>query len=453
MYSLESEHFDRRRRELIETIGDQGVAILTANPRQARSHDTTFPYRPSSDILYLTGFREPETVLVIAPGHEAGDIAMFVRPRDEEAELWNGSRAGPERVEADFGADVAYAIDALDEELPKFLEDRETLYYTLGDDAEFDQKVTGWIHDLRHRRNEPPAAPRNLVDARDILHERRLHKRPEEVELMRRANRITTEAHVLAMRHCRPGMREFELQALIEFHFQRSGAEFPAYPSIVGSGANATCLHYTDNRDPIGEQDVILIDAGCEFEYYAGDITRSFPASGSFSAAERDVYQAVLEAQNAAIDDIEPELGFDELHDRTVRRLTESLVDLGVLDGEVDELIDEDDYKDYFPHKVGHWLGIDVHDVGPYHTDEGAWRSLEPGMALTVEPGLYFHEHDESVPEPLRGLGIRIEDDILVTADGHDNLSAECPKDPDAIEDLVGSSTRPVSEIANPSLD
>lgn len=453
MTSLDPEHYAQRRRDFIEAIGPDSVAILTANPRQPRSHDTNFPYRPSSDIVYLTGFEEPETVLVVAPGHEQGDIAMFVRPRDEEAELWNGSRTGPEGVCEQYGADVAYPVDAIDEELPAFLEDRETLYYTLGQDEAFDQMVTGWIHDLRHRRNEPPAAPKQLVDARDILHEMRLRKRPEELERMREANRITSEAHVMAMRHCRPGMREYELQALIEFHFQRHGADFPAYPSIVGAGANATCLHYTDNRDVIDEQDIILIDAGCELDYYAGDITRSFPASGSFSAAERDVYQAVLEAQNAAIEDVEPELGFDELHDRTVRRLTESLVDLGILEGGVDELIEQEDYKAYFPHKVGHWLGLDVHDVGPYHTEEGSWRKLEPGVVLTVEPGLYFHEHDESVPEPLRGLGIRIEDDILVTPDGHENLSSECPKTADAIEDLVGSSTLPVSEIVNPSLD
>ncbi len=449
MYSLEPEHFASRRDDFIDAIGPDSVAVFTANPRQSRSKDTDFPYRPSSDILYLTGFRGPGAVLVVAPGHPDGEVAMFVRPRDEEAELWNGTRPGPEGVEAEYGADVAYPVDEIDERLPEFLEDRERLYYTLGRDESFDRKITGWLHDLRHRRSEPSAAPRCLVDARDALYELRLHKRPEEIALMRRANEVTAEAHVMAMRHCRPGMHEYELQALLEFQFQRHGAEFPAYPSIVGAGDNATCLHYTDNRDRIGEDDVVLVDAGCELEFYAGDITRSFPASGRFSPVERDVYRAVLDAQKAAIDDVEPGLPFDELQGRTVERLTESLVDLDILEGSIDELIDEEDYKDYFPHKVGHWLGIDVHDVGPYHDDEDEWRALEPGMVVTIEPGLYFPAADDEIPEAFRGLGIRIEDDILVTEQGHENLSKACPKEPDAIEDLVGSSEQPVSELGS----
>jgi Xaa-Pro aminopeptidase len=447
MYSLDSEHFAQRRRDFIDAIGPDGVAVLTANPRRRRSKDTEFPYRPSSDILYLTGFREPETVLVIAPGHDAGEVAMFVRPRDEDAELWDGERPGPDGAEAEYGADVAYSTEELDDELPKFLEDRETLYYTLGRDEEFDQRITGWMHDLRHRRSQPPGAPRSLVDVRDVLHELRLRKRPEEIELMRRANEITAEAHIMAMRHCRPGMGEYELQALLEFQFRRHGAEFPAYPSIVGSGNNATCLHYTDNRDAISAQDVILVDAGCELGFYAGDITRSFPASGSFTDVQRDIYQAVLDAQKAAIADVEPGLPFDELQERTVRRLTESLVDLEILEGNVDDLIEEEEYKDYFPHRVGHWLGIDVHDAGPYYTDEGEWRDLEPGMVLTVEPGLYFPEADDSIPDAFRGTGVRIEDDILVTEDGYENFSTDCPKEPGEIEDLVGSSAKPVSEL------
>jgi Xaa-Pro aminopeptidase len=438
MYSVEPKHFAQRRRDFMEAIGEDSVAVLTANSEQSRSNDTNFPYRPSSDILYLTGFREPEAVIVIAPGHEEGDFAMFVRPRDEEAELWDGRRSGIEGACRDYGADVAYEIDEIDDQLPEFLAGRDTLYYTLGRDPEFDERVTGWMNSLRHRRSDPPAAPRALVDVRDPLHEMRLRKRPEEVDVMRRANRISGEAHTLAMKHCRPGMKEYELQALIEYHFQRNGAEFPAYPSIVGAGANATCLHYTDNRDPIAEGDVVLIDAGCEFDFYAGDITRSFPASGSFTDLQRDVYQAVLDAQLASIEDIEPGLPFDELQARTVERLTESLVDLGILEGEIDELVDEEEYKPYFPHKIGHWMGIDVHDVGPYHTDEGDWRDLEPGMVLTVEPGLYFPESDESIPEEFRGLGIRIEDDILVTDEGCENLT-DCPKSVDEIEALVGS--------------
>jgi len=446
MYSLEPEDFRQRRRALMDAIGPDAVAVFPPNPVQSRSRDTDFPYRPSSDILYLTGFREPRAVVVLAPGHDEGEFAMFVRPRDEDAELWNGTRAGPEGAVREYGADVAWEIDELDEKLPDFLAGRETLHYTLGRDEQFDERVTNWIHDLRHRRDEPPAAPRELVDARDALHELRLQKRPEELDLMRRANRVTSEAHVLAMKHCQPGVREYELQALIEFHFQRHGSEFPAYPTIVGSGSNATCLHYTDNRDTVRDDDVLLIDAGCELEFYAGDITRSFPASGSFSPAQRDAYDAVLSAQRRALEDIEAGLDFDDLQERTARRLTESLVDLDVLDGSVDALVDDEEYKPYFPHKVGHWLGIDVHDVGPYRAVDGDWRTLQPDMVLTVEPGLYFPERDDDVPEPLRGLGIRIEDDVRVTENGHENFSAECPKNPDAIEELVGTAEDPLFE-------
>jgi len=444
MYSFEPEHFEDRRRKLMEAIGPDAVAVFTPNSVQSRSKDTNFPYRPSSDILYLTGFREPEAVVVLAPGHEEGEFAMFVRPRDEDAELWEGNRAGPEGAVESFDADVAFEVDDLDEHLPDFLGGRETLHYTLGRHEAFDRRITTWINELRHRRDEPPGAPRNLVDARDTLHEMRLRKRPEELERMRRANRVTSKAHILAMEHCRPGMEEYELQALIEFHFRRNGAEFPAYPTIVGSGANATCLHYTDNRSIIAEDDVVLIDAGCELGFYAGDITRSFPASGSFSRAQRDVYEAVLSAQNEAIEDVEAGLDFDELQDRTAERLTRSLVDLDVLDGSIDGLVEDEAYKPYFPHKVGHWLGMDVHDVGPYHARDGDWRTFRPEMVLTVEPGLYFPEHDEDVPKQLRGLGVRIEDDVRVTEDGYENLSAECPKAPDAIEDLVGRAEPPL---------
>ncbi|MFB6264495.1 MAG: aminopeptidase P N-terminal domain-containing protein [Bradymonadaceae bacterium] len=443
MYSLEPEHFEERRRTLMDAIGPDGVAIFTANPRQRRSHDTYFPYRPSSAILYLTGFTEPQAVVVLAPGHDEGEFAMFVRDRDEEAETWNGRRHGPEGAEEDFGANVAHPIDDLDEKLPEFLETRDSLYYTLGDDPDFDERVVDWVNDLRHRRNEPSAAPGRIVDARDLLHEQRLCKRPEEIELLRRANRVTAQAHVLAMRHCQPGMDEYELEALLEYHFRREGAEFPAYPSIVASGNNATVLHYTDNRDELEEDDVVLIDAGCEFEYYAGDITRSFPVSGEFAPAVRDLYQAVLEVQCAAIDDVEPGRPFEELQERTVERIAEVLVDFDLLDGPTEEIVEEESYKEYFPHKVSHWLGLDVHDVPPYFTDDGDSRPLEPGMTLTVEPGIYVDEADESAPEALRGTGIRIEDDVVVRQDGHENLSADCPKTADEIEDLVGSADGP----------
>jgi Xaa-Pro aminopeptidase len=440
MDAFDPEHFDARRRSLMDEIGRDAVIVLTANPVQMRSNDTHFPYRPSSDILYLTGFEQPEAVVVLAPGRDEGEFVMFVRPRDEEAERWSGSRPGPEGAEASYGADQAFAIDEIDDELPEILAERETLFYTFGGDDEFDDRVIGWLNELRHRRNEPPAAPRSVVDARDVLHEMRFQKRPEELKVMRRANRITSEAHVLAMRHCRPGMMEHELQSILEFHFQRHGADFPAYPSIVGSGDNATCLHYTDNDDRIEEGDVVLVDAGCELDYYAGDITRSFPASGEFAPAQRDVYQAVLAIQEEIIESIEPGLPFERLQERTVELTTEALLELGLLEGDAEEIVEEDEYQPYFPHKIGHWLGIDVHDVGPYYTEGGESRPLESGAVLTIEPGIYIPESDEDAPDEMRGLGIRIEDDILVTPEGSENLSSECPKSVDAIESLVGTS-------------
>lgn len=439
MYSFSPETFAARRRDFMERIGPGSVAILVANPESTRSHDTNYPYRPSSDILYLTGFLEPQTVVVLAPGHDDGEFVMFVRDRDPNKEQWEGRRAGPDGAKEKYGADAAFTVSELEEKLPVFLEEREQLFYTLGRNAEFDKRVTRWVNKLRHRRNKPSGAPGALIDARDILHDMRVTKSPEEIELMRQAVDVTAEAHVLAMKHCRPGIKEYELQALIEYHFRKNGAEFPAYTSIVGAGDNATILHYVENRDVIEDDEVVLIDAGCELGFYAADITRSFPSSGKFTPAQRDLYDAVLECQIAVVDHIAPGVPYNELHEMAKRKLTEAMVDLKLLSGSIDELIEEEKYKKYYPHSIGHWLGIDVHDVGPYHDTEGSWRPLEPNMVLTIEPGLYVPENDEDAPEALRGVGVRIEDDILVTEDGYENMSSACPKAADEIEAIVGT--------------
>lgn len=424
----------------MDAIGDDGVVILTSPGEKARSHDTNYPYRPSSDIVYLSGFEEPETVLVFAPGHDLGAFVMFVRPNDAEKEVWDGARAGLDGATSRFGADVAYAIEDLDKELPKYLEGRETLYYTLGDDEAFDRKIARWMNKLRFRRGKAPAAPRVIADTRDVLHEMRVRKTADELAMMREAAKISSEAHIIAMKTARPGLHEYEVQAAMEHHFRMRGANFPAYTSIVGGGHNATVLHYVENRDRLENDDVLLIDAGCEYEFYAADITRSFPVSGKFTPEQRDAYQLVLEAQKAAIDDVRVGVRYNELQERTARRLTDALVQLQILSGSVDENIESEAYKQFYPHRVGHWLGMDVHDVGSYYDARGAWRELEPGMVVTVEPGLYF-SLDADVPEGFRGLGIRIEDDIVVTESGPENLTVDCPKEIVDMEAIIGMGT------------
>ncbi len=439
MYSLPQSEFETRRRAMMDAMGEDSVAIFVATPERIRSNDSGYIYRPSSDILYLSGFREPETVIVLAPGHKDGEFAMFVPARDPLYEQWEGRRAGPEGARENYGADAAYTVGQLDEILPKYLDGRKTLYYTLGKDSEFDVRVTGWMNKLRHRRAAAPGAPGNLVDARDIVHEMRLFKSEAELELMRRAAEISAEAHMLAMAASRPGMMEYELQALIEYHFRKNGGDYPAYTSIVGGGDNATILHYVENRDRLEDGQVVLIDAGCEWNFYAGDISRSFPVNGKFTAAQRDVYQVILDAQKAAIEDIRPGLAYNQIQDNTVRRLTEGLVQLGILSGSVDELIESNAFKKYYPHGTGHWLGIDVHDVGSYFGPDGKHRELQPGMVLTIEPGLYIPHDDENAPAEMRGLGIRIEDNIVVTASGYENMTLSCIKEISDLESHIGT--------------
>lgn len=439
MYTLEPHVFEERRRRLMESIGDDGVAIFVGHPMRGRSNDTHYAYRPSSDVLYLSGFREPQAVVVLAPGHEDGEFLLFVPDRDPKMEQWEGRRAGPEGAMEKYGADAAFGLSELDEKLPEWIKGRARLFYTLGTSDAFDKRVVEWTQTLRHRRNKVSTAPGMIVDARDLLHTARLIKTEEEIELLRRACQISVEAHILAMKYCRPGIYEYELQGLIEYHFRRSGGEYPAYTTIVGAGDNATILHYTENRDRIESGDVVLIDAGCEYGFYAGDITRSFPANGKFTPAQRDIYQAVLEAQKASIGDVVPGLAYEELISRTERRLTIALKDLGLLTGSVDELMEEKKFRDYYPHGIGHSLGIDVHDVGLHRPGKEKSQALAEGMVLTIEPGIYVPASDESAPEEMRGIGVRIEDDVLITSSGTENLTVTCPKEIDDLEALIGS--------------
>lgn len=433
------EIFAQRRQHLMDQIGDEAVAIFVGPPPRNRSNDTDYPYRPGSDVLYLSGFREPRAVLVMAPGHDDGEFVMFVPRRDPNYERWEGRRAGPEGAIEKFGADAAFALDEIDEQLPKWLAQRKRLYYTLGSDADFDQKMLAWTQSKRHSRGKIAKMPGTIVDVRDLIFRARLTKSESELALMKRAADISSQAHILAMKYCRPGIYEYELQGLIEYHFRRSGGEFPAYSTIVGAGDNATILHYTDNRDPIGDGDVVLIDAGVEYQFYAGDITRSFPASGTFTPAQRDIYQAVLAVEKATIEMVSTDCTYEQLQERSRRLITEALVDLGLLEGSVDELIETKAYGDYYPHSIGHPLGVDVHDVGLFKVDDEHSLDLVENMVLTIEPGIYIPAADEKAPKAMRGIGVRIEDDIRVTPSGAENLTAACPKEVDAIEALVGS--------------
>lgn len=436
---ISTQEYQRRRQAMIQAIGEQGAAIFVAPPERTRSHDTSYPYRASSDILYLTGFDEPEAVLVLSPGHEHGDYVLFVRERDPMREQWNGRRAGPQGAIERFGADAAFTLDRLAELLPELIAHRQTLYYTLNQSIEFDQRLLNMISALRSRRNAPSAAPTQLVDVRDLLHRQRQIKSAEEIEQMQRAATITAQAHELAMRACRPGMMEYEIEALIEFHFKRHGASFPAYTSIVGGGDNATILHYIENNQRLEAGQLLLVDAGCELNHYAADITRTYPVDGRFTPAQRDLYQAILEVQLKSIEECAPGLVYQEIQTRASRRLTEALVQLKLLSGSLDELVESQAYKKYYPHGAGHWLGIDVHDVGPYFDRDGQGILLTPGHVITIEPGLYIPAHDEDAPEELRGVGIRIEDDILITESGYVNLTQACPKEIDALEAIVGA--------------
>ena len=428
--AITSGEYRRRRRHLLAALGETGVALLTAAPERVRNGHTHYPYRQSSDFSYLTGFPEPEALLVLVPGRKEGEVVFFCRPRDPERERWEGHRAGVEGAVARYGADQAFPIGALDEELPKLLHDRDQLHYPFGHDADLDARVMTWIRAVRAQARAGVRAPTVLVNLDALLHEARLFKSKAEVKLMRRAGRLSAAAHRQVMRFCQPGRWEYELEAEFARVCAASGSRFQAYPAIVGGGANGCILHYAANDQRLKDGDLVLIDAGGELEGYAADITRTYPVNGRFTPPQRELYELVLAAQEAAIAKVVPGNRWIEPHEAAVKTLTRGLVELGLLPGgrkAVPKLICDEAYKPYFMHRTGHWLGMDVHDVGDYKRT-GDWRRFEPGMALTVEPGLYLAPEREEVPERFRGIGIRIEDDLVVTADGHEVLTHQAPK-------------------------
>jgi Xaa-Pro aminopeptidase len=433
------DEYARRRKQLMRIMGKDAIAVLPAAPPRVRNNDVEYNYRQDSDFHYLTGFDEPEAVAVLVPGREQGEYILFVRERNPEREIWDGKRAGPEGATAQFGADDAFPISALDEILPNLLGSRERVYHTMGVYPDFDQRVVGWVNTLRAQARAGRHPPQEFAALDHVLHDMRLFKSPREVSLMRRSGQIAARAHVRAMQFCRPGVTEYQVMAEVLHEFHRHNADISYHP-IVGGGANSCVLHYRNNNALLNDGDLLLIDAGCELEFYASDITRTFPVNGRYTPEQRAVYDVVLAAQQAAFDEIHPGNHWNAPHDAAVRAVTQGLVKLGLLKGRVPQLIKDQAYRQYFMHRTGHWLGMDVHDVGDYKVDD-EWRVFEPGMALTVEPGVYIAAGSKA-PKRFWNIGIRIEDDVVVTTKGHEVLTEDVPRDADAIESLMAAGQR-----------
>ncbi len=424
----------RRRRQLMRMIGRDGIAILPAAPVRRRNGDIEFAYRQDSHFYYVTGFTEPDAVAVLVPGRPQGEYLLFVREHDALRESWDGPRAGPDGVVAGFDADDGFPVEDIDDILPGLMENRRRIFYSMGAHDEFDPRVLGWVNELRVHAGQGSSGPQEFVALSHLLDDLRLYKSRAEQGSLRRSAAVAVGAHARAMRFARPGRMEYEVMAEVVHEFRSHNADLAYYP-IVGSGANACVMHYRNNDQPLRDGDLLLLDAGCELDYYASDITRTFPVSGRFSAPQRAIYEIVLEAQTAAIDKVRAGNQWNDPHEAAVRIVTAGLVKLGLLDGSVSRLIRDEAYREYFNHRTGHWLGIDVHDVGDYRVG-GEWRVLEPGMALTVEPGIYVRP-SSGAPKEFWHIGVRIEDDVLVTRGAPEVLSAALPRDPDAIERLV----------------
>lgn len=421
--------------DFMRRMSPKSVAIIPSARAATRSNDTHYRFRQDSDFYYLTGFEEPDSIAVI---HASRDphYTLFVRPKDPEREIWDGRRAGIEGAKDEFGAEEALSISEFDSKLAEILDGNDTLYYRLGVNRELDDTIIHQISRMRATNRKPIHPPQTIVDPATIIHELRVFKSDAEVELMQVAADIAAEGHCEAMKTVSPGMWEYQIEALIEQVFRQRGAVGPAYTSIVGGGANATVLHYVNNDAQLRDGELLLVDAGAEYKGYASDITRTFPINGKYSPAQREIYDLVLRAQVACVDMIRPGFTHDQIKQHSIKVLTEGMVELGLLQGEPEELIKEKKYEKFYMHGLGHMLGIDVHDVGRYYYGEES-RALEPGVVMTVEPGVYISANAEDVPEKYLGIGVRIEDDVLCTADGPRVLTHKVPKDPDEIEALM----------------
>lgn len=433
---MKNQEYKRRRKHLMQIMGKDAVAILPAALVRMRNRDAEFQFRQDSDFHYITGFDEPEAVAVLVPGREHGEYILFCRENDKKMETWNGPRAGQEGAIEKYAADDSFPIDDIDDILPGLLENKEKVYYTMGVHPDFDQRIIKWVNRLREQSRMGVHTPGEFVSLDHQLHDMRLYKSAAEIKIMRKAAQISAQAHIRAMQFSKPGIYEYQLEAELLHSFMHQGARFPAYSSIVGGGKNGCILHYVENGDVLKDGDLVLIDAGAELECYASDISRTFPVNGKYSKEQRILYEIVLAAQYAAIEQVKPGNHWNDPHEAAIRVITQGLIDVGILKGKLETLIKKESYKDFYMHRTGHWLGMDVHDVGDYKVDD-EWRVLEPGMVITVEPGLYISSDHEKVARKWHNIGIRIEDDVLVTKDGHEVLSKDVPKEPDEIEALM----------------
>ncbi|MBL36268.1 MAG: Xaa-Pro aminopeptidase [Oceanospirillaceae bacterium] len=433
---LDPKEYAKRRQQLMDMMSPNSIAIIPSAPPTIRNRDVEHPFRQDSDFYYLSGFAEEHAVVVLLPGREHGEYVLFCQEKLKEQEIWTGRRVGPEAAPQVLGCDDAFPISDIDDIPPGLIEGKDRVYASLGVSPNFDNQLMQWVNHIKMQVRNGATPPREFSALDHLLHEIRLIKSAAEIKVMQRAADISADAHTRVMSMVKPGMYEYELEAELMRTFMAAGSRWPAYPSIVGTGDNACILHYTQNTEEIKDGDLILIDAGCELDYYASDITRTFPANGKFSEPQRKLYQLVLDANYAAIAAVKPGVDWNTPHEVAVKVLVEGLVEYGLLQGEVSELIESLAYKPFYMHKTGHWLGMDVHDVGEYRID-GEWRILEEGMVMTIEPGLYIAPDDLTVDEQWRGIGIRIEDDVVVTKDGCKVLTTGVVKDVADVEALI----------------
>ncbi|MDB4815861.1 Xaa-Pro aminopeptidase [Gammaproteobacteria bacterium] len=429
-------NFSERRDLLADKVLEDSAIIVSAASVKSRISDTEYSYRQDSNFYYLSGYEEPESLILIRPNQDKERFVIFCRDRDPLREQWDGFRTGQEGVIQGYGADAAYSINSIDEIMPKLLEGAKNIYFSMSAPCGVDAKISSWVEDIRKNTRSGAEPPQNLLSLDSILHEMRLIKESDEMDLMKKAANITTEAHIRAMQSVRPGMYEYQLEAEYLYAFNKNGARSPAYNSIVGGGNNSCILHYVENNAELKDGDLVLVDAGCEYQYYASDVTRTFPVNGKFSPEQREIYSIVLEAHKQSMEQAKPGNKWNLMHEKSVEVIVEGLLSIGLLQGSRDEIIDKGEYSKFYMHRIGHWLGMDVHDVGSYKQD-GDWRPLEEGMVMTVEPGIYILDSMEGVDDKWKGIGVRIEDDIAITESGFEILTPDVPRTIEEVEQTV----------------